>query len=85
MIGIRIIDIEIERGPCFIKKGPVCECGYHQWIIKPYAAVCSNCGTEREGHFTGYISENGPVCECGYHQWFVSSEHWVCSNCGQSR
>ena len=45
---IRIIEISIDREPCFIKDGPVCSCGYHQWIIKPNSVVCSNCGEERK-------------------------------------
>lgn len=81
---IRIIEISFNSGPCYIKDGPICRCERHQWIIKPNAAVCSYCGTERSGRFTGYIKD-GPVCRCGYHQWFVSSEHWVCSYCGQAR
>lgn len=85
MGSIRVTEIFIDQGPTFIKDGPECGCGYHQWIIKTHAAVCSNCGTERNGHFTGYINRSGPECRCGYHQWFVSTNHWVCSYCGTSR
>jgi len=82
--NIRIVEITINNGPCYVVGGPACRCGYHDWIIKPDSAVCSNCGTERNGNFSGYVID-GPICRCGYHQWFVSSNYWVCSNCGQSR
>ena len=80
----RIIEIVLDQGPCFIKDGPICKCGYREWIVKPNSAVCSQCGAEREGHFTGYVKD-GPICRCGYRQWFASSDYWVCSHCGQSR
>jgi len=84
MPSVRIVEISVNQGPAFVKKGPVCKCGYHQWIVKPMGAVCSQCGAERVGHFTGYVKD-GPVCRCGYHQWFVSPDHWACSQCGTAR
>jgi hypothetical protein len=84
MEEIRIIEILIDRGPCYVKDGPVCYCGNHDWIIKPNMAVCSNCGRERKGQFTGYVKD-GPICYCGYHDWFASNERWICSNCGREK
>lgn len=55
MDEIRIIEISIDRGLCYNKDGPISRCERHQWIIKPNAAVCSYCGTERNGRFTGYL------------------------------
>lgn len=84
MARIAIIEIEVSKCPAFIKDGPECRCGYHQWIVKPNGAVCSKCGQERNGSFTAY-TKDGPECRCGYHQWFVSTNHWVCSKCGEER
>jgi len=84
MTRIAIIEIETSQGSCFLKDGPECRCGYHQWIIKPNSAVCSKCGKELPGCFTAF-TKDGPECQCGYHQWFVSTNQWVCSKCGTER
>jgi hypothetical protein len=84
MGGIRIIEILIEAGPTYVKDGPMCYCGHHDWIIKAKGAVCSNCGREKNGHFSSYVVD-GPACYCGYKDWFASDEEWICSNCGRKK
>jgi hypothetical protein len=73
MATVRIVEVVVGHGSTFIKDGPECKCGYHQWIVKSAEPVCSQCGAVREGSFTGYVKD-GPECHCGYHQWFVSPD-----------
>jgi hypothetical protein len=84
MAEIRIIQLLFDQAPSYIKDGPMCYCGQHDWIIKSGLAVCSNCGREKKGQFSSYVV-NGPKCYCGHFDWFASNDEWICSNCGRKK